>query len=60
MKEDLGINMDYKKLGLKVGLEIHQQLDTSHKLFCYCPPIKSEEFPITTERKMRAVTGELG
>src|SRR3989344_593495 len=52
--------MDYKKLGLKVGLEIHQQLNTSHKLFCYCPPIESEEFPITTERKMRAVTGELG
>lgn len=25
--------MDYKKLGLKAGLEIHQQLDTG-KLFC--------------------------
>jgi len=25
--------MDYRALGLKVGLEIHQQLAT-HKLFC--------------------------
>jgi len=25
--------MDYRGLGLKVGLEIHQQLAT-HKLFC--------------------------
>ena len=28
--------MDYKKLGLKVGLEIHKQIE-SHKLFCNCP-----------------------
>ncbi|MBM3228613.1 hypothetical protein FJZ20_01895, partial [Candidatus Pacearchaeota archaeon] len=27
---------DYKKLGLKCGLEIHQQLN-SRKLFCNCP-----------------------
>src|SRR3989344_363681 len=52
--------MDYKKLGLKVGLEIHQQLNTSHKLFCHCPPKKSIDFPIEIKRKMRAVTGELG
>ena len=29
--------MNYAKLGLRVGIEIHQQLDTKHKLFCYCP-----------------------
>ena len=29
--------LDYKELGLKVGLEIHQQLNTKHKLFCGCP-----------------------
>jgi glutamyl-tRNA(Gln) amidotransferase subunit E len=29
--------MDYSSLGLKVGIEIHQQLNTKHKLFCYCP-----------------------
>src|SRR3990172_7683479 len=28
--------MDYKALGFKAGLEIHQQLDTL-KLFCFCP-----------------------
>ncbi len=29
--------MNYDEVGLKVGIEIHQQLDTKHKLFCYCP-----------------------
>ncbi len=29
--------MDYSSLGLRVGIEIHQQLDTKHKLFCRCP-----------------------
>ena len=29
--------MNYADLGLKVGIEIHQQLDTEHKLFCRCP-----------------------
>ena len=28
--------MDYEKLGLKMGLEIHQQLNSQHKLFCPC------------------------
>ncbi|MCS7111298.1 MAG: hypothetical protein RMI45_08715, partial [Ignisphaera sp.] len=28
---------DYRALGLRVGLEIHQQLNTRHKLFCSCP-----------------------
>ncbi len=31
--------MDYESLGLRVGIEIHQQLDTRHKLFCKCPTI---------------------
>ncbi len=29
--------MNYENVGLKVGIEIHQQLDTRHKLFCFCP-----------------------
>lgn len=29
--------MDYHSLGLKCGIEIHQQLDTRRKLFCGCP-----------------------
>jgi len=28
--------LDYKKIGLKAGLEIHQQLEGG-KLFCACP-----------------------
>ncbi len=51
---------DYKKLGLRIGLEIHQQLATQHKLFCNCSIKKSEQFPATVRRRMRAVAGETG
>ncbi|MFH0861910.1 MAG: Glu-tRNA(Gln) amidotransferase subunit GatE [Candidatus Altiarchaeota archaeon] len=54
------MSLDYKKLGFKCGIEIHQQLDT-HKLFCDCPSAARDDKPdITVERKMRAVAGELG
>jgi len=49
-----------KNLGLKIGLEIHQQLDTS-KLFCRCPSILREDEPdVIVKRKMYAVAGETG
>ncbi len=51
--------MDYKKLGLKAGLEVHQQLDTG-KLFIRTPSILSDEFDFTIERKLRPVPSELG
>jgi len=52
--------MDYKKLGFKAGIEIHQQLDT-HKLFCGCPSVIAEDEPdFRVERRMRAVAGEIG
>ena len=53
--------MDYKKLGFKCGLEIHQQLD-GKKLFCRCPCItnKTEEPDFKITRKLRAVAGEKG
>lgn len=57
------INMlDYKNLGLRVGLEIHQQLASGTKLFCRCPiPSEgSKDFPIEVRRKMRPVQSELG
>ncbi len=48
------------KIGLKVGLEIHQQLATKKKLFCSCPTIESEEYPIKFFRKLRVAKSELG
>ncbi|MFH0859746.1 MAG: Glu-tRNA(Gln) amidotransferase subunit GatE [Candidatus Altiarchaeota archaeon] len=54
------MGLDYRKVGLKCGIEIHQQLDTG-KLFCSCPSVIREDEPdIRVERRMRAVAGELG
>lgn len=53
--------MDYQKLGLKAGLEIHQQLDTGRKLFCNCPGyLRSEKPDFSVMRKLHAVAGESG
>lgn len=48
-----------KDAGVKVGLEIHQQLSTK-KLFCNCIPIESDEYSIKFKRKLRMVKSELG
>jgi Glu-tRNA(Gln) amidotransferase subunit E-like FAD-binding protein len=51
---------DYKKLGLKSGLEIHQQLDT-HKLFCNCPSLLRQDKPsYEINRTLNPVIGETG
>ena len=55
-----GTSPDLASCGLKVGIEIHQQLGTSEKLFCSCPPLKSEELPLTFERRLRPSQSELG
>ena len=47
-------------VGLKVGLEIHQQLATNKKLFCNCTPIESDEYFTKFQRKLRASKSELG
>ncbi|MCD6323827.1 MAG: Glu-tRNA(Gln) amidotransferase subunit GatE [Desulfurococcales archaeon] len=54
--------LDYSALGLKVGLEIHQQLDTKHKLFCGCPTsLASDDVPRkTVERYLRVAKSEVG
>ncbi len=53
--------MDYAKVGLKVGLEIHQQLNVNSKLFCSCPPeLFKEEPEITFLRRLRPTQSELG
>ena len=36
--------LEIDKIGLKVGLEIHQQLDTKKKLFCNCKSVENTEY----------------
>lgn len=50
----------FDDVGVKVGLEIHQQLHTNKKLFCDCPPIESDEYTKKFQRRLRAVKSELG
>ena len=53
--------MDWKKLGLKVGLEIHWGLNTSKKLFCSCPnKLVNRDADRLIERYLRPSVGELG
>jgi len=53
--------MNYKELGLKVGLEIHFQLDVPKKLFCSCSTAMKEKEPIEiVKRKLHPVASELG
>ena len=55
------MDIDYKEVGLKVGLEIHQQLNTAIKLFCSCKPELFKEQPqITFLRRLRPTQSELG
>jgi glutamyl-tRNA(Gln) amidotransferase subunit E len=55
------LDTDYEKIGLKVGLEIHQQLKTCAKLFCNCrPELFKEEPEITFLRRLRPTQSELG
>ena len=53
---------DYSELGLKAGLEIHQQLDSKEKLFCRCPTlirdVKDSDFEFF--RYLRATESEMG
>jgi glutamyl-tRNA(Gln) amidotransferase subunit E len=53
---------DYRGLGLKCGLEIHQQLDSKEKLFCRCPTkIRNiEESDHEFFRYLRPTASEMG
>ncbi|MFH1290208.1 MAG: Glu-tRNA(Gln) amidotransferase subunit GatE [Nanoarchaeota archaeon] len=52
--------MDYEKIGLKAGLEIHQQIDTG-KLYCNCPSYLRKDSPdFKIKRKLHKVAGETG
>ncbi|MDD1763858.1 MAG: Glu-tRNA(Gln) amidotransferase subunit GatE, partial [Methanobacteriaceae archaeon] len=53
--------MDYDKLGLKMGLEIHQQLNTKTKLFCPCECQLTDKKPkYGVLRNLRPTQSELG
>jgi glutamyl-tRNA(Gln) amidotransferase subunit E len=61
MREAPNVTIDYAKVGLKVGLEIHQQLNAKTKLFCSCPlELFKEEPEITFLRRLRPTQSELG
>ncbi|MBM4088369.1 MAG: Glu-tRNA(Gln) amidotransferase GatDE subunit E, partial [Planctomycetes bacterium] len=53
--------LDYQQIGLKCGLEVHQQLFTHRKLFCRCPAGRyTTEHDGTLLRHMRPTLSELG
>ena len=51
--------MEYKAIGFKAGLEIHQQLDTK-KLFCNCPSKITDDADYSFRRFLRPTQSELG
>lgn len=54
-------SINYEDVGLRVGLEIHQQLASKRKLFCYCKPeLIKDEPDILIVRYMRPTLGETG
>ncbi len=51
----------YRELGLKVGLELHQQLDTTRKLYCHCPTLIRDDEPTDGfVRRLRPTQSEMG
>jgi len=61
MKTKQKPKLNFKLLGLRTGLEIHQQLDTKYKLFCKSTTQMSEKDAVeVVKRKLHSVAGELG
>ncbi len=54
-------DLDFEKIGLLVGLEIHQQLNSEKKLFCDCQSeLFNEEPDFVFTRRLRPTQSELG
>ena len=54
------MELDHNAVGLKCGIEIHQQLE-ANKLFCNCPSLLRKDEPeFTIKRKLHVVAGESG
>jgi len=52
---------DYRAVGLRCGLEVHQQLLTQTKLFCHCPAGRyTDEYDAEIVRHMRPTLSEMG
>ncbi|MEK6933199.1 MAG: Glu-tRNA(Gln) amidotransferase subunit GatE [Nanoarchaeota archaeon] len=58
--ETIEMEVDYKNIGLKVGLEVHQEI-SGKKLFCSCSTdLKEKNKSIEFMRKIRSSKGETG
>ncbi len=53
------MEIDYKKIGFRCGIEIHQRLDTK-KLFCSCESTQKNEPTLEIQRRLRPSAGEFG
>lgn len=55
------MDLNFEKINVKVGFEIHQQLNTVNKLFCSCKSIDADgKYDFNFIRSLRPTKSELG